>query len=206
MTQVATPRRAELSRKTRETEVQVAINLDGEGRVEAHTGIGFLDHILQLLGHRAGIDLRITAQGDLEVDDHHLTEDVAMVLGRTIGQALGAKTSLRRYGSTLMPMDEVLVAVAIDLSGRICFVSNYSPRRESVGDLSTEMISHFFRTLAAEAKLTLHFNFLHSGENEHHRVEALFKGFGQAFGQAAEMVADQAPFIPSTKGVLEGVE
>ncbi len=206
MTEVATPRRAELSRKTGETQVRVAINLDGEGRVEVHTGIGFLDHMLQLLGHRAGIDLRIEALGDLEVDDHHLTEDVAIVLGRTIGQALGTKTSLRRYGSALMPMDEVLVAVALDLSGRICFVSNYAPRRESVGDLSTEMIPHFFKTLAAEAKLTLHFNFIHPGENEHHRVEALFKGFGQALGQAAEMLTDRPPFIPSTKGVLEGVE
>ncbi len=206
MIKVATPRRAELSRKTGETEVNVAVNLDGEGLVDAHTGVGFLDHMLQLLGHRSGMDLQITASGDLDVDDHHVTEDIAIVLGRAIGQAVGAKMSLRRYGSVLMPMDEVLVAVALDLSGRICFVSNYAPSREAVGDLSTEMISHFFKTLAAEARLTLHFNFIHRGENEHHRVEALFKGFGQALGQAVEVLTDRPPFVPSTKGVLEGVE
>ncbi len=204
MTQVASPRSAELSRKTLETRIRVALDLDGEGRVKVQVGIPFLEHMLHLLGHRAGLDLEIDAAGDLEVDDHHVTEDVAIVLGRALLEALGEKTGIRRYGSLMMPMDEVLVAVAVDLSGRSCFVSNYTPQRDSVGALSTEMIPHFFKTLAAEARLTLHMNFLSHGENEHHRIEALFKGFGQALGQAAERPAGPSSIVPSTKGVLEG--
>ncbi len=204
MTQIASPRFAELSRKTLETRIRVALNLDGEGRVKIGVGIPFLEHMLHLLGHRAGLDLDIEASGDLEVDDHHVTEDVAIVLGRALRETLGEKKGIRRYGSVMMPMDEVLVAVAVDLSGRSCFVTNYSPKRESVGALSTEMVPHFFRTLANEARFTLHMNFLSQGENEHHRIEALFKGIGQALGQAAERLAGQALAVPSTKGVLEG--
>ena len=204
MTLIESPRSAELSRKTLETEVRIALNLDGAGCVKVGVGIPFLEHMLHLLGHRAGLDLEIDATGDLEVDDHHITEDVAIVLGRALGKALGEKKGIRRYGSVMMPMDEVLVAVAVDLSGRSFFVTNYSPRRESVGALSTEMVPHFFRTLATEARFTLHMNFLNHGDNEHHRIEALFKGIGQALGQAAERLAGKSSAVPSTKGVLEG--
>ena len=197
-------RSAKLSRETMETKVRVALNLDGEGLIKVQLGIPFVEHMLILMGYRAGLNLEIEATGDLDVDDHHVTEDVAIVLGKTFLMALGKKMGIRRYGSVMMPMDEVLVAVAVDISGRSCFVSNYSPKRESVGALSTEMISHFFRTFSAEARITLHMNFLNQGENEHHRVEALFKGVGQALGQAIERVDGRSGVVPSTKGVLEG--
>lgn len=199
-------RSGDLSRETLETTVRVKLGLDGEGIARVETGVGFLDHMLVLLSHHSGIDLEVQASGDLVTDDHHVVEDIAIVLGRTLLQALGEKRGIGRYGSMLMPMDEVLVGVAVDLSGRPCFVSDYKPQREKVGDLSTEMVSHFFRTLAVEARCALHFSLLHVGRNEHHRIEAMFKGLGRALAQAVEIQGVRATVVPSSKGVLEGAE
>ena len=165
---------ASVTRQTNETQIGLNLNLDGQGDFSC----------------------------DVEVDDHHLVEDVGLVLGQALGEALGDKTGIERYGSSLLPMDEVLVAVAFDLSGRFTFCSDYTPQREKVGDLSTEMVSHFFRSLAVEARANLHFRFLNSGENEHHRIEAMFKGFARALRQAVALNARSAGSIPSTKGSL----
>jgi len=158
--------------------------------------------MLQLFCHHSRTDLEIRADGDLEVDDHHLVEDVGIALGQALAAALADKRGIERYGSALVPMDEVLVAAAVDLSGRSVYVSNYEPMREQVGDLATEMVNHFFASLAAAAKLTLHLRFLEPGRNEHHRIEALFKSFGRALRQAVNVNSDSGDEIPSTKGVL----
>lgn len=194
-------RQHKAKRKTGETAIELTVNLDGSGLCKCETGLGFLDHMLQLMTFHAGLDLTLNAKGDLQVDDHHLVEDVGILLGKTLCSALGQKEGIARYGWTILPMDEVLVAVAVDLSGRYVYCSNYQPVREKVGDLSTEMVDHFFRSLACESRMTLHLQFLNSGHNEHHRVEALFKGFGQALRMAVSRDPHSAR-IPSTKGVL----
>ncbi|MDA2924603.1 imidazoleglycerol-phosphate dehydratase, partial [Acidobacteria bacterium AH-259-L09] len=173
-------RTASVKRETRETQIEVNLNLDGQGECTCRVGLGFLEHMLELLARHARIDLKARAEGDLEVDDHHLTEDLGIVLGQTLNKALGRKKGIERYGFVLLPMDEVLIAVAVDLGGRFAFCCNYRPQREKIGDLSTELIPHFFRSLAVEARLNLHFNFLNPGENEHHRIEAMFKGFARS--------------------------
>jgi imidazoleglycerol-phosphate dehydratase len=195
-------RSSEIVRKTGETNVAVRLELDGQGRASAETGLGFFDHMLNLLGHHSRVNLEIKAEGDLEVDDHHLVEDVGLALGRALSEALSDKKGIQRYGSVLVPMDEVLVAAVVDLSGRPVYVSNYEPIREQVGSLSTEMVSHFFSSLAAEAKLTLHLRVMEPGKNEHHRIEALFKGFARALRNAVRVDSESQDEIPSTKGVL----
>lgn len=196
------PRRAKVSRDTRETSIRLQLTLDGKGECKGQIGIGFLEHMLELLAAHAQIDLEIQAQGDLQVDDHHLAEDLGIVLGQALREALGAKEGIARYGWALLPMDEVLVAVAIDLGGRFAFCCDYQSVREKVGDLSTEMVPHFFRSLAVESRANLHFNFLNRGSNEHHRVEAMFKGFARALRMAAAVEEGRKDQIPSTKGVL----
>ena len=193
---------AELIRETKETSIRMRLNLDGEGKNQSETGVGFFDHMLELLTHHAGIDLELDAEGDLNVDDHHLVEDVGIVLGQALRRALGDKTGIRRFGSILLPMDEVLVAVALDLGGRSAFVCNYAPCRSRVGQLSTEMVPHFFSSLASEARCNLHFRFLYPGKNEHHRVEAMFKGFAHALRTAVRIDGKRSSRIPSTKGTL----
>lgn len=195
-------RLATVKRATHETQIEVSLNLDGQGDCSCEVDVGFLKHMLELFTRHARIDLKIRAQGDLEVDDHHLVEDIAIVLGRALKEALGEKKGISRYGFVLLPMDEVLVASAVDLGGRFSFCSDYSPKREKVGDLSTESIHHFFRSLAVEAMLNLHFRFLYPGENEHHRVEAMFKGFARSLRMAVHVDPTQEDEIPSTKGVL----
>ena len=195
-------RHVSLNRRTEETEVQLELDPDRYQPPECHTGIGFFDHMLHLMAYHGRLKLKIKATGDLETDDHHLVEDVAIVLGRALSQALGERRGICRYGSMTLPMDEVLVTVAVDLSGRFAFVSNYQAQRDKVGGLSTEMVNHFFQTLAAEAHLGLHLHLLHPGDNEHHRVEALFKGFGRALAQACRLTEQGADEIPSSKGVL----
>ena len=195
---------AELSRKTSETNIAVKLRLDGGGVAHIQTGIGFLDHMLVLLSYHSRMDIDIKAKGDLGSDDHHVVEDIAIVLGQVLLKALGEKRGICRYGSSLMPMDEVLVGVAIDLSGRPCLVNQYQPEREKVGDLSTELVSHFFRSFALESRCALHFNVLHPGDNEHHRIEAMFKGLGRALAEAVRIDPERASVIPSSKGVLEG--
>lgn len=193
---------ASVTRQTNETQIGLNLNLDGQGDFSCDVEVGFFKHMLHLLALHSSIDLDLKATGDVEVDDHHLVEDVGLVLGQALGEALGDKTGIERYGSSLLPMDEVLVAVALDLSGRFTFCSDYTPQREKVGDLSTEMVSHFFRSLAVEARANLHFRFLNSGENEHHRIEAMFKGFARALRQAVALNARSVGSIPSTKGSL----
>lgn len=192
---------AEIHRETAETVIRVRLLLEGQGKTSISLDLGFLKHMLELLGFHSRMDLEIEARGDLLVDDHHLTEDLGIALGQALFQALGTKKGIERYGSVLMPMDDVLVAVAVDLGGRFFFRSDYSPGRSRVGDLSTELVNHFFRSLALEVRSNLHFNFLEPGENEHHRVEAMFKGFARALRQAAAIRPGQEN-IPSTKGVL----
>lgn len=191
-----------ITRKTGETSIRVKLELDGRGRSSIETGLGFLDHMLNLLSHHSRANLEIDAEGDLEIDDHHLVEDVGLALGRALSEALAEKKGIARYGSVLVPMDEVLVAAVVDLSGRPVYVSNYEPLREQVGGLSTEMVNHFFASLAAEGKLTLHLRVLEAGRNEHHRIEALFKGFARALREAVQLDSGSAEEIPSTKGVL----
>lgn len=191
-----------VKRKTAETQIEVRLNLDGKGQSQLSTGLGFLEHMLELLARHARVDLEISAAGDLQVDDHHLTEDLGMVLGQALHEALGEKKGIERYGSTLLPMDEVLVAVAVDLGGRFAFSCDYNPQRERMGDLSTELVPHFFRALAVEGRMNLHFKFLNHGENEHHRIEAMFKGFARALRAAVRMNPEAAGEVPSTKGKL----
>ena len=191
-----------LERNTRETQIRLRLDLDGRGRARLDIPLGFLSHMLELLAHHARIDIEITAKGDLHIDDHHLTEDLGIVLGQALKAALGDRSGIRRYGHSLLPMDEVLVAVALDLGGRFHYGSNYRPQRERVGDLSTELVDHFFQSLASQAGLNLRFRFLEAGSNEHHRVEALFKGFARSLREALQVDASFSDQIPSTKGSL----
>jgi len=195
-------RKAQVTRKTAETEIELFLSLDGVGKSQCSIGIGFLEHMLDLMAYHGKLDLTITAKGDLHVDDHHLVEDIGITLGQALSKALGDKRGIERYGSALIPMDEVLVATALDLSGRFAFSSNYTPVRDRVGELSTEMIPHFFQSLASEARMNLHLQFLNPGENEHHRLEALFKSFGRALRTAVQIDPRTAERIPSTKGTL----
>ena len=191
---------ASVTRQTQETDIDLKLNLDGQGEFSCEAQVGFLKHMLHLLALHSSIDLELNASGDLEVDDHHLVEDVGLVLGQALREALGDKAGIERYGSSLLPMDEVLVAVGLDLGGRFTFCCDYAPVRERVGDLSTEMVPHFFRSLASEARVNLHFRLLNPGENEHHRIEAMFKGFARALRQAIKLNERSEAVVPSTKG------
>jgi len=196
-------RESTVERRTGETQIELRLDLDGFGKCSVETGIGFLDHMLNLLSAHSGIDLEITAKGDVEVDDHHLVEDIGIVIGQALRKALGEKRGIERYGSVVLPMDEVLVVCAVDLSGRAIFVSDYKPVREMIGQLSTEMVNHFFRSLAVEARMNLHLQLLNPGENEHHRIEAIFKSFARALKSAATIDPADSERIQSTKGTLE---
>ncbi len=192
-------RTAKIKRSTNETEIWLTLNLDGKGKSEINTGIGFLDHMLTLFAFHAGIDLQITAKGDLGVDDHHTVEDVGIVLGQALLRALGDRKGVRRYGFFILPMDEVLARSAVDLSGRSFLRLNAAFQRVQIGDFATENIREFFQALVRESGITLHLEILAPG-NEHHQAEALFKAFGRALRQAVQIESDE---IPSTKGKLE---
>lgn len=187
---------ASLQRKTTETAIEAVVDLDKVQFLQVDTGLGFFDHMLEQIANHAGISLKLKALGDLYIDEHHLVEDTAIVLGELLAQALGDKSGIQRYGF-LLPMDESLVEVALDLSGRPYFQFEGSFSRERVGDLSTEMVPHFFQSLAYALKASLHLRM--RGSNAHHQVEALFKGFGRAF-RAAKLCDGLG--IPSTKGIL----
>lgn len=187
---------AAVQRKTSETMIAISVNLDRECYLNINTGLGFFDHMLEQIARHAGISLELKAIGDLEVDEHHLIEDTAIVLGEALYQALGDKYGTNRYGF-LLPMDEAIVEVALDLSGRPYFVFDGSFSREYVGNLPTEMIPHFFQSLSYALKATLHLKM--RGNNAHHQVESLFKGFGRAFRDAKQY---GGVGIPSTKGAL----
>jgi imidazoleglycerol-phosphate dehydratase len=197
------PRRAEITRETAETSIRIAIDLDGSGRAEVATGIGFLDHMLTALARHAMIDLGVAAKGDLHIDFHHTAEDVGIVLGQCLKQALGDKRGIRRYGAALLPMDEALAECAIDISGRPFLAWSVPFARDKVGEMDTELFEEFFRALAFNAGITMHMT-LKAGTNAHHVAEACFKAAARALRQATEPDPRAGGTIPSTKGVLEG--
>ena len=191
-------RRAELSRKTAETEVEIVLDLDGSGVVDVTTGLGFFDHMLQALGRHSGFDLALHATGDLDVDDHHTVEDCAIVMGQALDEALGNRSGISRFGTAYAPLDESLVRAVVDLSGRPWPEVAISFDRPTVGEVSTENVVHFFRSFAIEARMALHIDLIR-GDNDHHIAEAAFKGLALALRDA---VAARGQGVPSTKGSL----
>jgi imidazoleglycerol-phosphate dehydratase / histidinol-phosphatase len=189
-------RRAHVERNTKETQVAVSVNLDATAPLSVATGIGFFDHMLEQLAKHGGFALELTCRGDLQIDEHHTVEDCALALGDALRRALGSKAGINRYGF-LLPMDEAQAQVAIDLSGRAYAVFNGSFNREAVGGLPTELIPHFFRSLAEAMGAAIHVNV--AGDNTHHMIEACFKGAGRALRQAFRREGHE---LPSTKGVL----
>ncbi|MEQ8555104.1 MAG: bifunctional histidinol-phosphatase/imidazoleglycerol-phosphate dehydratase HisB [Cyclobacteriaceae bacterium] len=196
---VQKPRKAAVVRKTKETDITIDINLDGGGKTNIETGIGFFDHMLDQLGKHGGIDLDIKVKGDLHIDEHHTVEDTALALGEAFLKALGGKRGIQRYGF-MLPMDDVLAQVAIDFGGRPWLIWEAAFKREKVGELPTELFSHFFKSFSDTAKCNL--NIQAEGENEHHKIEAIFKGFAKAIKMAVKKDPDELGSLPSTKGVL----
>jgi len=186
------------SRQTGETQIQITLNLDGSGISKINTGIGFFDHMLTLFSFHSKVDLDISCQGDLEVDGHHTVEDVGLLLGECILEALGDKKGIERYGMSYLPMDETLARVVLDLSGRPYLIYECTYERFDLGQMDVQNIREFFKSLANTLKVTLHMSVLY-GENDHHKSEALFKGFGRALKDAIRISGD---VLPSTKGVL----
>jgi imidazoleglycerol-phosphate dehydratase len=195
-------RRAEISRETSETAITVALGLDGEGRADIATGIGFLDHMLTALARHGLFDLKVRAKGDLHIDFHHTTEDVGIVIGQCLRQALGDKRGIRRYGAAVIPMDEALAEAAVDISGRPFLAWSVSFAQPKIGEMDTELFEEFFRALAFNAGITLHVT-QKAGTNAHHVAEACFKALARALRAAVEPDPRAASAIPSTKGVLE---
>jgi len=195
-------RKSTLKRETTETNIELSLNLDGKGKYDIDLELGFLKHMLELFSKHSLIDLKLKASGDLQVDDHHITEDIGIVLGQAINEALGFKKGINRYGSQILPMDDVLVVCSVDVGGRFSFETNYQPVREIVGDFSTEMMKQFFQAVAVNAGINLHIQFLNSGENEHHRLEAAFKSFARALRIACERDYRAKNLLPTTKGKL----
>ncbi|MFW6347661.1 MAG: imidazoleglycerol-phosphate dehydratase HisB [Cyclonatronaceae bacterium] len=192
------PRKARVQRITKETTIEVALNLDGSGAHEISTGVGFYDHMLEQIARHGGVDLALRCTGDLHIDAHHTIEDTALALGEAIRQALGEKRGITRYASCILPMDETRATVALDLSGRPYLVFDAQLRRDSVGEFPTEMTHHFFYSLAMNMKATLHAEVL--AGNDHHQIEALFKAFAISLKQAVRRTGSSE--IPSSKGVL----
>nr|WP_308462432.1 imidazoleglycerol-phosphate dehydratase HisB [Clostridium weizhouense] len=190
---------SKIQRKTNETNIMIEINLDGSGKSEINTGIAFLDHMLNLFSFHSKIDINILADGDLEVCDHHTVEDIGIVLGLCLKEALGDKKGINRYGTFYLPMDETLVLISLDISGRPFLVFDCEFKRENIGGFSTEMVEEFFRAFAFNAGVTLHCKLLY-GSNDHHKIEALFKGLGRAINEAKERNGFND--IPSTKGLI----
>jgi imidazoleglycerol-phosphate dehydratase len=195
-------RRAEISRETSETTITVALGLDGEGRADIATGIGFLDHMLTALARHGLFDLKVQAKGDLHIDFHHTTEDVGIVIGQCLRQALGDKRGIRRYGAAVIPMDEALAEAAVDISGRPFLAWSVSFAQPKIGEMDTELFEEFFRALAFNAGITLHVT-QKAGTNAHHVAEACFKALARALREAVEPDPRAIGAIPSTKGVLE---
>ncbi|MDE2476716.1 MAG: imidazoleglycerol-phosphate dehydratase HisB [Alphaproteobacteria bacterium] len=194
-------RTATVERKTRETEIHVALDLDGTGVYDIATGIGFLNHMLESFSRHSAIDLTVRAQGDLHVDFHHTTEDTAIVIGQALRRALGDFSGVRRFGSCLMPMDETLTRVAIDLSNRPYLIWKVKFTRPKIGEMDTELFREWFQALAQNAGICLHIENLY-GENSHHIVETCFKGTARALRQAIEIDERLAGAVPSTKSML----
>jgi imidazoleglycerol-phosphate dehydratase len=194
-------RKAELSRTTQETKIEASLQIDGSGKSDIATGIGFLDHMLVLLARHSGFDLTVKVEGDLYVDGHHSAEDTGIVLGQILARAVGDKRGIERYGHAVVPMDEALLEAVIDLSGRPFLVFDAEFSSPAIGDFDTQLTEEFFRALAYNAGMTLHLNCRY-GKNDHHKVEGLFKAFARALRTAVRIDPDRADQIPSTKGVL----
>jgi len=193
-------RTAEIVRKTRETDIRLTLDLDGRGRAEVKTGVGFLDHMLDLLARHALVDLAVTCAGDLHVDDHHSTEDIGICLGHAIDRALGDKAGLRRYGHCVLPMDETLVTCAVDLGGRPYFAWDAPMPSPKIGTFDSELVADFWQAVAVHGRMNLHV-LLHYGRNTHHISEAIFKGLARSLRMAAER-DPRVEGVPSTKGTL----
>ncbi|WP_228243499.1 imidazoleglycerol-phosphate dehydratase HisB [Porphyrobacter sp. GA68] len=196
-------RSATLTRDTAETNIEVAVDLDGTGRYDVETGIGFLDHMVEQFAKHSLIDVTLKVQGDLHVDQHHTTEDSALALGQALAKALGDKAGIGRYGEAHSVMDETLARVALDISGRPFLVWNARFTQEKLGEWDTELIEHWFQSVAQTAGITLHVEVLY-GTNNHHICEAIYKGFARAMRQAVERDPRKGGAIPSTKGQLGG--
>lgn len=195
-------RTAEISRETKETKVRLSVNLDGSGKGSIHTGVGFFDHMLDLLSRHSLIDLEVEADGDLEVDAHHTVEDVGIALGQALERALGDKRGISRYGWAIVPMDESLAQVAIDLSGRPAFVFNVKFAGQTIGTFPTELVEEFLKAVCTNAKMNLHVAVPY-GTNSHHIAEAIFKATARALRQAVSL-DPRSEDVPSTKGSLQG--
>ena len=193
-------RSAQIERNTKETKIRLSLNLDGTGKSVCRTGIGFLDHMMTLFAKHGLFDLEVEIDGDLEVDTHHSIEDCGIVLGQAIKEAVGDKMGIRRYGTCILPMDEVLMLCSLDLSGRPYFVSNAKFQAERVGAFETEMVHEFFYAVSYAAAMNLHFEEFH-GENTHHVIEAMFKAFSKAL-DSATTIDERIPGLLSTKGSL----
>ena len=189
---------SQINRKTNETNTILDIDLDGEGISNIQTNIGFFNHMIDLLAFHSNININLNADGDIDVCDHHLIEDVGIALGKCMNEALGERRGIKRYGTFFLPMDEALVMVSVDISGRSYLHFEGDFKRENIGDFSTEMVKEFFRAVAFNAGITLHIRVLY-GENDHHKIEGRFKAFGRALKEAITIEGNS---IPSSKGVL----
>jgi imidazoleglycerol-phosphate dehydratase len=194
-------RQGKVERKTKETEIAVSVDLDGSGRSEISTGIGFLDHMLDQLSRHSLIDLKVKAKGDLHIDFHHTTEDTGICIGEAVAKALGDRTGIRRWGEATVPMDETLTRVALDASNRPYLIWKVNFSKPKLGEMDTELFKEWFQAFAQNAGLTLHIENLY-GENNHHIVESCFKGLARALRQAIEIDPRKSDAVPSTKGVL----
>ncbi len=196
-------RQASVERKTKETVITVAVDLDGTGQYDIATGIGFLDHMLEQLSRHSLIDIALKATGDLHIDSHHTTEDTGIAIGEAVAKALGDRAGIRRFGSAMSPMDETLTRVTLDASNRPYLVWKVAFRRPKLGEMDTELFKEWFHAFAQAAGLTLHVETLY-GDNSHHIVESCYKGLARALRQAVEIDPRRADAVPSTKGVLGG--
>ncbi len=198
-------RSATITRHTRETRIEVGLDLDGSGSYDVSTGIGFLDHMLEQLSRHSLIDLRVRALGDLHIDFHHTTEDTGLAIGAAVAQALGDRRGITRYGSAMIPMDETLSRVALDISGRPYLIWRVAFSRPKLGEMDTELFKEWFQAFAQSSGATLHVETLY-GENNHHIVESCFKGLARALRAATTIDARAAADIPSTKGTIGGAD
>lgn len=191
-------RRGFVERDTLETKIKVDLDLDGNGKAEIDTGVGFLDHMLTLMAFHGKFDLTVIAKGDLYVDDHHTIEDIGICIGKAFKDAIGDRKGIRRYSTVYIPMDESLAYTSLDISNRPYLVFNVNFTHEKVGNMSTQMFKEFFRAFVNESRITLHINLIY-GENDHHKIEAVFKSFARALKEGSEVISDD---ISSSKGVL----
>src|SRR5262249_26947155 len=203
VTPVAVPRRAEVRRVTTETKITAAVNLDGSGRYDVKTGIGFLDHMLEQLAKHSLIDLTLRAEGDLHIDFHHTTEDTGYAVGEAVSRALGDRAGITRWGDALIPMDETLTRVAIDVSGRPYLAWRVKFSKPKLGDMDTELFQEWFKAFVQSAGVTMHVDNLF-GENNHHIVESCYKGLARSLRAAVAIDPRRADAIPSTKGTIGG--